>query len=204
VAVSPARRDATDAILEAAETLLVEVGYAAITTRKLAEQAGVNHGLIHYYFGSMEEVFLQVLERLTADLTTRQREMYEADEPFMEKWRAAMRYLVEDRKAGYQKVWLELQAMAWNHPEMRTRLARVLDEWRIVLVPAFTKGLRELGIDTRRYPVDAVVALVITFNEGVILEGHLGADSGHQELLDMIDKFLVRQSRAQRAKKAPK
>ena len=48
---------------------------AAITTRKLAERAGVNHGLIHYYFGSMEEVFLQVLERYTGRLTARQREL---------------------------------------------------------------------------------------------------------------------------------
>ena len=44
---SPARRDATEALLDAAESLLVEVGYAAITVRKLADRAGVNHGLVH-------------------------------------------------------------------------------------------------------------------------------------------------------------
>ena len=45
--------------------MLVEVGYAGITTRALADKAGVNNGLVHYYFGSMEEVFVQVLERFT-------------------------------------------------------------------------------------------------------------------------------------------
>ena len=52
--VSTARSTAEEALLDAAERLLVEVGYAGITTRRLAEEAGVNHGLVHYYFGSNE------------------------------------------------------------------------------------------------------------------------------------------------------
>jgi hypothetical protein len=52
--------------------------------------------------------------------------------------------------------------------------------------------LRELGIDRRRFPVEAIVSLVVTFNEGVILERLLGVDSGHAQLLDMIDRLLVR------------
>jgi AcrR family transcriptional regulator len=195
VAVSPARVDATDAILDGAESLLVEVGYSAITTRKLAERAGVNHGLVHYYFGSMEEVFLQVLERYTERLTARQRALYAGDEPFLEKWRTAMSYLVADDEAEYQKIWFELQAMAWSRPEMRERVGRVLGEWQTVLVPAFRNGLRELGIDARRYPVEAIVSLVVTFNEGVILERLSGVDSGHAQLLQMIDRMLVRLAR---------
>ena len=63
----------------------------------------------------------------------------------------------------------------------------------------FGTGLRELGVDSRRYPVEAVVSLVLTFNEGVILERMMGVDSGHQHLLSMIDRMLVRRQR-QRAK----
>jgi AcrR family transcriptional regulator len=195
MAVSSARVEAMDAILDGAESLLVELGYSAITTRNLAERAGVNHGLVHYYFGSMEEVFLQALERYTARLTDRQRELYAGDEPFIDKWRAAMAYLVDDDEAEYQKIWLELQAMAWSRPEMRARVGRVLSEWQAVLIAAFREGLRELGVDTRRYPVEAVVSLVLTFNEGVILERLLGVDSGHSQLLHMIDRMLVRMER---------
>ena len=119
MATSPARRDATEALLDAAEALLVEVGYSAITVRKLADRAGVNHGLVHYYFGSMEEVFLQTLERFTARLTERQAQLYAAEVPFADKWRTAMGYLKADFDSGYQKVWFELQAMAWNNEEMR-------------------------------------------------------------------------------------
>ena len=68
VSVSAARQEATEAILDAAECLLVDVGYARITTRRLAERAGVNPGLVHDYFGSMEEVLLQAVERFTSRL----------------------------------------------------------------------------------------------------------------------------------------
>lgn len=187
-----ARADATDALLDAAEQLLVEVGYAGITTRKLAERAGVNHGLVHYYFGAMEELLLRVVERFTDALVERQRAMYAADAPFIDKWRAAMRYLDEDTDSGYHKVWLEMQAMAWNVPAVRARLQDVHRRWIAVLRPAFDDGLTELGVDKRRYPTDAVVSLVVTFNQGIMLERLSGVDSGHGALLRMIDRTIER------------
>src|SRR5215813_5251830 len=111
-----ARSSAEAALLDAAERLLVDVGYSGITTRRLAEEAGVNHGLVHYYFGSIENVLVRTLERFTQQLIERQRAMYAADVPFIEKWRTAMAYLEEDIAAGYPKIWLELQALAWNRP----------------------------------------------------------------------------------------
>ena len=106
--------------------------------------------------------------------------------PFIEKWRQAMRYLVEEDRA-YQKVWLELQALAWNRPDLRERIARVDDQWRAVLSEAFEQARRELAIDD---PVAALVSLVTTFNDGVIVEALTGIQTGHGELLDWIDRWL--------------
>jgi len=185
---SAARTHAEEALLDAAERLLADAGYAAITTRRLAEEAGVNHGLVHYYFGSIENVLVQALERFTERLIERQRELYAADVPFVEKWRTAMRFLVSD-DLTYQKIWLELQAVAWNNEGIRTRLARVHGEWRAVLLDAFDEPRRELGIDM---PTDALVSLVMTFNIGVMLEQAGGVEAGHRELLDWIDGWLSR------------
>ena len=196
MAISSDRQDVRDAILDASESLLMEVGYAAITTRKLAGRAGVNHGLVHYYFGSMEEVFLQTLERFTRRLVERQREMYAADRPFIEKWRSAMDFLADDSESGYHKVWLELQAMGWNHVDMRDRIQRVHSQWIDVVTAAFDEGMTELGIDRRQFPLRGLVALVVTFNQGVILERTSGVDSGHRELLRMIDRVLDARARA--------
>lgn len=190
MSVSAARREATEAILDAAECLLVDVGYARITTRRLAERAGVNQGLVHYYFGSMEEVLLQAVERFTSRLVERQRSMYASDAPFIEKWRAAMSYLEEDSESGYQKILLELYALGWNNEGIRNRMKHVHEQWMNVLLPAFDAGLTELGVDKRRYPVEAIVSLVATFNQGIIFERLSCIDSGHRELLEMIERLL--------------
>jgi AcrR family transcriptional regulator len=181
-----ARAAAEEALLDAAERLLVEVGYAGITTRRLAEAAGVNHGLVHYYYGSNENLLVRALERFTDGLIARQRALYAADEPFVEKWRTAMRYLVSE-DATYEKIWLELQALAWNNPGLRERLVRVNGEWRAVLTEAFAEPHRELGIDM---PLEALVSLVMTFNIGIIVERLGGIEAGHTELLSWIDGWL--------------
>ncbi len=185
-----ARSAAEGLLLDAAERLLVEVGHAGITTRRLAEEAGVNHGLVHYYFGSNEHLLVRALERFTQRLVARQRELYAADLPFLEKWRMAMRYLMSEDVA-YEKVWLELQALAWNKPELREQLARVNAEWRAVLREAFEQPHRELGI---AMPLDALVSLVMTFNLGIIVERLGGVQAGHRELLEWIDGLLEKRT----------
>src|SRR5262245_50338822 len=185
-AKTTARSAAEEALLDAAERLLVDVGYAGVTTRKLAEEAGVNHGLVHYYFGSNENLLVRALQRFTERLIARQRELYAADVPFVEKWRTAMRYLM-DEDLTYEKVWLELQALGWNKPDLRKQLARVNAEWRAVLTDAFAEPHRELKLDMS---LDALVSLVMTFNIGIIVERLGGVHKGHKELLDWIDRWL--------------
>ena len=171
---SVARQQTEEAFLDAAERLLVDVGHAGVTTRALAEEAGANHGLVHYYFGTMES------------LLARQRATYSApDLPFVEKWRTAIRYLDADRE--YQKVWFELQALAWNRPELRERVAQVDGEWRAVLSEALAEPRERYGIDM---PLAALVALVITFNEGMIFERLSGIETGQAELLEWIDGWI--------------
>jgi AcrR family transcriptional regulator len=177
------------ALLDAAERLLLEAGAAGITTRRVAEEAGANHGLVHYYFGSVEQLLVRVLERFTERLIERQRQMYAADAPFLEKWRTAIAYLEEDRP--YQKIWFELQALAWNRPELHERLVRVHAEWRAVLSEALASVREQLGLEL---PVDALVTLVFTFNEGIMLERLSGIEAGHRELLEWIDGWLERRT----------
>jgi AcrR family transcriptional regulator len=183
-----ARAAAEGALLDAAERLLAGAGYAAVTTRRLAEEAGVNHGLVHYYFGSNENLLVHALERFTGRLIARQRELYAADVPFADKWRTAMHYLVSE-DVSYQKIWLELQALAWNNADIAERLARVNAEWRAVLTEAFDQPHRELGI---AMPLEALVSLVMTFNLGIIVERLSGIETGHRELLDWIDRWITR------------
>ncbi|MFL5568933.1 MAG: TetR/AcrR family transcriptional regulator [Gemmatimonadaceae bacterium] len=187
-ALSVSRADTEHRFLDAAERLLVDIGYAAITARRLADEAAANLGLIHYYFGSMEELFLQVLERFTAQLIARQRAMYSAPGRYIDKWREAMRYLNEDRP--YQKIWWELQAMAWNRPEFRPRVARVHRAWCDAMRGAVAEALKRYKLDDDDFSTEAWITLIVTVNEGIILERLSGIDRGHKELLAAIDTWL--------------
>jgi AcrR family transcriptional regulator len=190
---SAERQAATVALLDAAERLLITEGAGRITTRRVATEAGVNHGLVHYYFGSMEELLMQVLERFTNGIVVRQREMYAGDGPILDKRRAAWRFHEDDLASGYPKVWFELQAMAWNQPRMRERLFAINEEWRSVLADAFDRA--RSGLDLDLPPTEALVALVMMFAQGAQLERLLGIDRGHADLLAWIDAWLERASR---------
>jgi AcrR family transcriptional regulator len=191
MATQTSRNQTEEAFLDAAERLLIDVGHAGVTTRSLAQTAEANQGLVHYYFGSMENLLARVLERFTDRLIARQRAMYSApDVPFVDKWHTAMRYLDADR--DYQKIWYELQALAWNRPELQERVAHVNAEWRAVLKEALAEPHERFGIDM---PLDAFVSLVITFNLGIIHERLSGITTGHAELIEWTEGWLTERER---------
>jgi len=194
------RNPTAEALLDAAERLLVEVGHAGITTRAVAAEAKANQGLVHYYFGSIDELFVEVLERFTERLVARQREMYAADVPFIEKWRTAWRFQEDDLDAGYSKIWLELQALSWNRPGLRPRIEHVNGEWRAVLREAFARAADDYGVDGDEFPLDALVAMTVTFSQGYALERLEGIDEGHAEMLDWIERWLERLEENRRTK----
>ena len=179
-----------EAFLEAAERLLIREGAAGISTRQLAREASQNHGLVHYYFGSVDELLLQTLERFTARILERQRAMYETEQPFIEKWRTAMNFIDEDLASGYPKIWAELQALAWNKPELRERVQGVADSWRTVLRDALAQAMKEYDLDDSPFSAEGWAALVAQFNQGLLFERLLGFDRGHKALLAAIDEWL--------------
>jgi AcrR family transcriptional regulator len=179
-----------EAFLDAAERILVREGAAGVSTRRLADEAGQNHGLVHYYFGSVDELLLQTLERFTDRVLERQRALYGTAAPFSEKWRTAMSYIDEDLAAGYPKVWAELEALAWNKPALRQRLCTVSDKWRSLLRDALAAAIAEYGLDEDRFSAEAWAALVMQFNKGLLFERLLGFERGHSELLAAIDRWI--------------
>lgn len=145
---------------------------------------------MHYYFGSMEELLMQVAERFTTRIIERQRTMYSAPGSFLQKWRKAMNYIDEDLASGYPKVWCELEAMAWNRPEFRPRIAHLHEAWRTTLSDALSLAMDEYKLDRRRFPLDGMTALVKSFNMGILFERLNGVNAGHDSLIRMIDRWL--------------
>jgi hypothetical protein len=71
-----------------------------------------------------------------------------------------------------------------------------------VLTDAISEAMREYGLDKRKFPVEAMVALIITFNEGIMLERLSGVTAGHDALLASIDRWLQTLERERRGMKS--
>jgi AcrR family transcriptional regulator len=72
-------------ILEAAEKLFLEKGYAGTRTTEIAKAAGVNHAMLHYYFRTKEKLFDQIFEKKAALLLGYFVTAFNRECPFFEK-----------------------------------------------------------------------------------------------------------------------
>ena len=189
--VSQARQQTTVAMMDAAEQLLYEVGYSGVTTRAVAEAAGVNHGLVHYYFGSMDELLTQTLERFVEQLAQALEALYaDTTLTFAEKWRLGSQFWVNEPTSRFPKILLELLAMGWNMPSIQERITEVHARFRAIFEHHFGQALRDYGVDERQFPLKVIVAAVTSYQLGLIVEGLSGVEVGHRELLDWIQQWI--------------
>jgi AcrR family transcriptional regulator len=189
--VSEARQQTTVALMDAAERLLYEVGYARVSTRAVADAAGVKHGLVHYYFGSMEELLAQTLERFVDQLAEALEALYnDPNLSFADKWRLGSQFWVEEPTSRFPKILMELLAVGWNIPALKSRLPDVHARFRTIFERHFGEALRDYGLDEEQYPLKVIVAAVTSFQLGLIVEGLSDVNEGHQELLDWIQRWI--------------
>src|ERR1700742_814024 len=82
-----ARREATRAaLIEASAQIMLDEGYAAATSRRGAGKAGVKPALVHYYFPSMDDLFVAVLRNRAEHNLQLQREAIAEAQPLHALW----------------------------------------------------------------------------------------------------------------------
>lgn len=189
--ISEQRQQVTAKLMDAAERLLYDVGYAGVTTRAVAEEAGLKHGLVHYYFGSMDELLTQTLERFVDQLAEALEALYEDPSlSFADKWRLGSQFWVDEPASRFPKILLELLAMGWNMRSLQPRLTQVHARFRAIFERQFGQALRDYGLDETEFPLKVIVAAVTSFQLGLIVEGLSDVHEGHQELLDWIQRWI--------------
>jgi AcrR family transcriptional regulator len=137
---------ATDSIiLDAAKQALLEVGYAGLSTRKIAVSAGVPLSQIHYHFGSKQALVLGVLEQENRSLLRRQERMYAEEMPLWRQWEQACDFLDEDLDSGYVRVLQEMMAAGWSNPEIGAAVRRMLRQWFALLSDVVDRAKEKVG-----------------------------------------------------------
>ena len=143
---SPVKRDTRLELLAAAETCLRTHGHADLSTRSVAEMAGVPLSQIHYHFGSKQGMVLALFEYLNAQLLDRQNAMFgDASLKLSEQWDRACDYLDDDIASGYVRVLQELIAASWSDPAVAQVVRTAIMGWVDLIVAAARKAERELG-----------------------------------------------------------
>jgi AcrR family transcriptional regulator len=134
-----------DAILRAAQSALMESGYAGLSTRSIAEAADVPLSQIHYHFGSKQNLVLAILDRENQRLIDRQRTMFESDLPLWKKWEQACDFLDDDLESGYVRILHEMIAAGWSDPDIAAVVASQLGRWQDLLVAVAREAEAKLG-----------------------------------------------------------
>lgn len=127
--------DAKTELLEAAKRVLLEHGYAGLSTRAVAAQADTQMSQIRYHFGSKDGLVLALFEYMNAALIERQAATFHrADLTVSQKWARACDYLEEDLASGYVRVLQELTAVGWSNPTVGDAVRRAVAQWQALIL----------------------------------------------------------------------
>jgi AcrR family transcriptional regulator len=188
-APSPRRIGAEDSktraqLLDAAEQLLVEDGYAAVTSRKVAARAGLKPQLVHYYFRTMDDLFLEVFRRRADENLARFEREIAADASLSTLWR----FSADPRGAMFT---IEFAALANHRKAIRAELASYAERFRAAQLEALSTVLATERITALGMPPSAVLLLLTGVTQVMGLERGLGVTTGHAETVTFIEQAIA-------------
>jgi AcrR family transcriptional regulator len=202
--MAPARRNEASAsetrtaLLDAAEQLMLDEGYAAVTSRRVAGTAGVNSGLVYYYFGTMDELFLSVFRRRAEWMLERQAEALASDQPLWSLWDVT-------HDQANTALNLEFLALGNHRKAVMTEVGVYSRKFRRLQLDALTDVLEGYGLDPEVWPPAAVIVLLSGVSRFLLMEDSYDLDIGHAETVEIVERFLRRlegERRPARAKEA--
>jgi AcrR family transcriptional regulator len=184
-------------ILDAAFQRLAREGYAALSVREIAKDAGVNHALINYHFRSKDQLVIAVLDEANRRLLERQTRMYAEPGHFAEKWAQARRFYRSDLASGFVRVQAELWAASLANPGLREKFLPRLIAWRKVVLGAVRDAVATLEKNGVSLPppfsADVIATWISEFWLGMEFVDLIGGRAEHREhraALDAMEELL--------------
>jgi AcrR family transcriptional regulator len=172
------------ALLDAARRLMLEEGYASVTARRVAAEAGLKPQLVHYYFASMDDLFLSVVRRSAARSIEQVEQALTSPQPLRALWS-----LTSDPTGTAMTT--ELMALANHRKAIRAELADAAERFRTAQLDAVRGALERYGVDTDQLPVEAVLVLIAGLARVIVMEDSFGMTVGHAETLALVERYLT-------------
>lgn len=172
-------------LLDAAEALMLEEGYAAVTSRRLAARAGLKPQLVHYYFRTMDDLFLEVFRRNAEANLARFEQAIAADGSLRNLWRMN----ADARGAAFN---IEFVALANHRKTIRAEIARYAERFRAAQLEAVERALARCGIGADELPPVVALLLMTGVSQVLALEDALGVAAGHDETVAYVERNIAR------------
>jgi AcrR family transcriptional regulator len=177
-----------EALLDAAEAVLLQEGVRGITTRRVAREAGVNQALVHYHFGSVEQLLVSAMERRTQMILDMMRATYSSEGTFVDKWSEIARWLLNGELSDvWPKIFLELVAISHSQPQVQAVLIQHIAESFALFEDNSAETFGELEPDV----ADSLMLLLRAVYHGLMIELQVGVKPGRVEAsLDLMVSLL--------------
>jgi AcrR family transcriptional regulator len=172
-------------ILDAAERLLLDEGYAAVTSRRVGVEAGLKSQLVHYYFRTMDDLFVEIFRR-RADRDLRRFERALAADPSL---RTVWKLTSDPRGTIFS---IEFVALANHRKAIRAEIAGYAERFRAAQLKALSSAFDSNGITAEQIPPIAALLLMTGLAQVLTLEDQLGVKTGHDETVSYVESVISR------------
>jgi AcrR family transcriptional regulator len=180
--MGPVGSDNWHSMLDGAVDILREEGYAALTSRRIADRIGVKQRLVYYYFKTMDDLIVEMFRRLSVRELERLRDAAASEHPLREIWHVCIH-------TADARLISEFMALANRIPALRSEVISFIEESRRMQVMAITAAL-ERGSGPRSLPPLAVAIIATSVALSVTREAQLGTTNGHADVMDVIWRYL--------------
>jgi AcrR family transcriptional regulator len=173
-------------LVDAAEELMLEEGYAAVTSRRVAARANLKPQLVHYYFRTMDDLFLAIHRRRVEEGAERQARALSSDQPLWALWD----YSRDPRGTA---LTMEFIALANHRKAIQAEIASSAERFRVEQLQGLTRVLQQHGIDPEALPPIVCTVMLSSVSRFLGIErAALGMSSGHDETVAFVERFIRR------------
>ena len=170
-------------LVDAAERVLLEDGYAAVTSRRVAAAAGLKPQLVHYYFRTMDDLFLEVFRRRADENIARAHKLMSADTSLRALWELNS----DPRGAAFN---IEFVALGNHRKVIRAEIADYAERFRVAQLEALSRALQSAGVEPSQLPPVVALLLLTGLTQILALERALGVSTGHDATLAFVESTL--------------
>lgn len=172
-------------LIDAAEKLLLEEGYAAVTSRRVADKAGLKPQLVHYYFRTMEELFLAVFRRMAEAGLQALATALASPQPLWSLWRFST-------QPEATRLTMEFMGLAHHRKALRAEIVYYAERFREEQNKAIAAALRRYGVDKTDVPPVVWTVFATSVSQALVMERALGITTGHDETFEYCERWIRR------------